>query len=98
MPSPFRPHKFGENPRDIRATLDVIELIELELEKIRIRLEKFPGQQDRIGLKAEQVHLQNLLRKLRRKPPESGLAVPAVPPNGPRPKQGGAEAPLDFGD
>ncbi len=32
----------------------------------------------------------------KRKPPEAGIAVPAVPPKGPRPKQGGAEAPLDF--
>lgn len=32
----------------------------------------------------------------RRKPPEAGLAVPAVPPRGPLPKQGGAEAPLTF--
>lgn len=33
-----------------------------------------------------------------RKPPEAGIAVPADPPRGPLPKQGGAEAPLDFGD
>jgi hypothetical protein len=32
----------------------------------------------------------------RRKPPQSGLAVPAVPPRGPLPLQGGAEAPLEF--
>ena len=32
----------------------------------------------------------------RRKPPEAGLPVPAVPPRGPLPKQGGAEAPLTF--
>ena len=32
----------------------------------------------------------------RRKPPEAGIAVPAVPPNGPLPKTGGAEAPLEF--
>ena len=32
----------------------------------------------------------------RRKPPEAGIAVPAVPPQGPLPKQGGAEAPLTF--
>jgi len=31
-----------------------------------------------------------------RKPPEAGIAVPAIPPNGPLPKQGGAEAPLEF--
>lgn len=31
-----------------------------------------------------------------RKPPEAGMPVPAVPPRGPLPKTGGAEAPLDF--
>jgi hypothetical protein len=30
-----------------------------------------------------------------RKPPEPGFAVPAVPPRGPLPLAGGAEAPLD---
>ena len=32
----------------------------------------------------------------RRKPPAAGIAVPAVPPKGPLPMQGGAEAPLEF--
>ena len=32
----------------------------------------------------------------RRKPPEAGIPTPAVPPRGPLPMQGGAEAPLDF--
>jgi hypothetical protein len=32
----------------------------------------------------------------RRKPPEAGIAISAVPPRGPLPKQGGAEAPLEF--
>ena len=32
----------------------------------------------------------------RRRPPEAGLPVPAVPPKGPLPKQGGAEATLTF--
>lgn len=43
--------------------------------------------------------LDDLLRQTRtprRKPPEAGLAVPAVPPRGPLPMQGGAAAPLDF--
>lgn len=31
----------------------------------------------------------------RRKPPESGMPVPAVPPRGPMPLQGGAAAALD---
>lgn len=33
-----------------------------------------------------------------RKPPEAGLPVMAVPPRGPLPLQGGAEAPLEFDD
>ena len=32
----------------------------------------------------------------RREPPEAGLPVPAIPPRGPLPLQGGAEAPLKF--
>ena len=34
----------------------------------------------------------------RRRPPTAGLPVPAVTPRGPLPKQGGAEAPLEFGE
>jgi hypothetical protein len=34
----------------------------------------------------------------KRKPPEAGIAVPAIPPRGPQPLQGGAEAPLEFRD
>ena len=41
-------------------------------------------------------HLSNGTK--RRRPPEAGLPIPAVPPKGPLPMQGGAEAPLDFGD
>ena len=37
-----------------------------------------------------------LNRRPRRKPPEAGIAMPAVPPKGPLPKTGGAEAPLEF--
>jgi hypothetical protein len=39
-----------------------------------------------------QAHIE---RANRRKPPEAGLAVPAVPSRGPLPLEGGAEAPLD---
>lgn len=35
-------------------------------------------------------------RKFPRKPPEAGIAAPAVPPRGPLPLSGGAEAPLAF--
>lgn len=34
----------------------------------------------------------------KRKPPEAGIAVPAVPPKGPLPKQGGAAAEFEFDD
>ena len=47
-------------------------------------------------LEAQLARWDELKRNRRRKPPESGLAVPAVPPKGPLPKQGGAEAPVDF--
>ena len=43
--------------------------------------------------------LNDILRQRpspRRKPPEAGIAVPAIPPRGPLPKQGGAAAPLNF--
>lgn len=42
------------------------------------------------------MHAAAMKQNRKRKPPEAGLAVPAVPPNGPLPKQGGAEAPLEF--
>ena len=32
----------------------------------------------------------------RRKPPEAGFPVPAIPPQGPLPRHGGAAAPLTF--
>ena len=35
-------------------------------------------------------------KRSRKKPPEAGIAVPALPPRGPLPLQGGAEAPLEF--
>jgi hypothetical protein len=34
-------------------------------------------------------------RANRRRPPEAGLSVPAIPPRGPLPLEGGAEAPFD---
>jgi len=33
-----------------------------------------------------------------RKPGGGNMPVPAIPPRGPLPLQGGAEAPLEFGD
>ena len=34
----------------------------------------------------------------RRRPPEAGIPTLAVPPRGPLPLRGGAEAPLDFSE
>ncbi len=53
---------------------------------------------ERDGLLAElrRANIRPQARLGRRKPPEAGLPVPAVPPRGPLPMQGGAEAPLDF--
>jgi len=39
--------------------------------------------------------MKRIQRANRRKPPETGVAIPAVPPKGPLPLEGGAEAPLD---
>ena len=96
MPIPDFPDRPGPNSRDTRSVLAVIEQIEAELEKIAQRLDTVAGPRDRMALRAEETHLRNILKQLRRKPPEAGLAVPAVPPKGPLPRQGGAEAPLDF--
>lgn len=41
--------------------------------------------------------IQDMKRGPKKPPPEAGLSVPAVPPKGPLPQQGGAQAPLDFG-
>lgn len=93
---PIPPDSSRGNHRNARAVDRVVQRIELELEEIKALLECGPGQRERINLKAEQAHLRNLRRQLRRKPPESGIAVPAIPPNGPLPLEGGAEAPLEF--
>ncbi|MDE2560750.1 MAG: hypothetical protein KGL48_00755 [Sphingomonadales bacterium] len=39
--------------------------------------------------------MRDIGRKGPRKPPEAGVPQPAVPPRGPAPLEGGAEAPLD---
>lgn len=90
--------------RDLRRhaeQLRIAALIERELAQLRVKLEAATESEEKILLKAEIAHLlalkTNLTSKPFRKPPESGIPVPAVPPGGPPPKQGGAEAPLDFG-
>ena len=88
----------GEESQDA-ANKRLIEQIDKELLKLKAKLERLVDREERILLKAEISHLQAIREGLangRRKPPESGVPVPAIPPKGPFPKQGGAEAPLDF--
>jgi hypothetical protein len=49
-----------------------------------------------LGLTLEE--LTRLARGRRRRPRDGGMAVPAIPPRGPLPLSGGAEAPLEFDD
>ena len=93
----------GRVERDLRRhaeALHIAALIEHELAALRFKLAAATDSEERILLRAEIAHLSALKDNLgggrRRKPPESGVPVPAVPPNGPMPKQGGAAAPLEF--
>ncbi|MEM7701343.1 MAG: hypothetical protein AAF251_05345 [Pseudomonadota bacterium] len=86
-----------------RLYLSETSVIEAKIEAIIVQLKRRTTPGERRGLRAELAQLRELIVRLRadyrrrRKPPESGLPVPAVPPGGPLPKQGGAAAPLDFG-
>lgn len=84
-----------------RGRNDLLVRLELEIVSLENRLAFTQEQEERIMLKAEIAYLRQALEAKRggrrRRPPESGVAVPAIPPGGPRPKQGGAAAPLDFG-
>lgn len=88
----------------LRRLTGMISLVAKEVERLLAQLNRETDPEERIGLKAEISHLKRLLARMRdtgwrppRKPPEAGLPVPAVPPKGPLPKQGGASAALDFG-
>lgn len=97
--------------RDLREHAEAMHLarrIERELASLEKRRDATDVAEERILLKAEIVHLRTLKgnlalrskrhpgRRPKRRPPEAGIAVPAVPPKGPLPRQGGAEAPLNF--
>ncbi|WP_086737906.1 hypothetical protein [Erythrobacter colymbi] len=90
----------AQRARELQA---IIDRLTGELEQLETKLAATTDQNERIMLKAEIVHFTLALKQIdggagqqRRKPPESGLAVPAVPPEGPQPRQGGAAAPLEF--
>ena len=81
----------------------IIDRLTGELARLEAQLAVTDDQNERIMIKAEIVHFTMALQQLtrgpgpgRRKPPEAGIAVPAIPPRGPLPKQGGAAAPLEF--
>ena len=79
------------------SVMRIIERIDRELPRLQRELAELSRAQDRILVRAEIAHLKTIKTQLkRRRPPEAGIAVPAVPPKGPLPKQGGAEAPLVF--
>lgn len=98
--------------RDLRRHAENLHLaaqIDHELMALLKKLAATVDREERVLLKAEIVHLrtikanlrgnsqQKAVRKPPRKPPEAGIAMPPIPPHGPRPMQGGAAAPLDFG-
>jgi hypothetical protein len=91
----------AQRARELQA---IVDRLAGELEALEARFAAAEDQGERIMLKAEIVHFTLALKQLQhghygnsnRKPPEAGLAVPAVPPSGPLPKQGGAAAPLEF--
>lgn len=78
----------------------VIEQIDAEVLDLSAKRDRTSSMNKRVELKAAIVHLREtrarLLDQGKRKPPESGISIPAVSPNGPWPKQGGAAAPLEF--
>lgn len=83
----------------------LLQRISAEIARIDDKLRSETNREERVGLRAELAHLRKLMSHVadrrwgfrgRRKPPEAGMPVPAVPPGGPRPKQGGAAVPLDF--
>lgn len=91
----------AQRARELQA---IVDRLASELAKLEAQLAASMDQNERIMLKAEIVHFTQALARLGRgpgpsrrpRPPESGLPVPAVPPTGPQPRQGGAAAPLEF--
>ena len=99
-----RTGRVQQDLREHAENLHVAGLIERELVVLKLKLSAATDREEKMLLKAEIAHLQALKSNLKhsrrrnppRKAPESGIAVPAISPTGPLPKQGGAEAPLDF--
>lgn len=91
----------AQRARELQA---IVDRLVAELAQAEVKYAATVDQSERILLKAEIAHFTMALDRLqrghyttrRRKPPESGLPVPAIPPSDPAPKQGGAAAPLEF--
>ncbi len=90
-------HKIGES-----IFRDFLSAVNTEIERIKAEVREAKRSAHRIRLQALLAKMEaskvGLYRKFNRKPPEAGIAMPVEPPKGPLPKQGGAEAPLDFDD
>jgi len=57
---------------------------------------EFHGLNNIDAIRARFDELMRQVDRRHRRPPEAGMQAPAIPPRGPLPKQGGAEAPLEF--
>lgn len=73
-----------------------IERLKAELRQAKRLAEMAIKERDALRLQMIRAGIRPKTGPKKRKPPEAGIAVPAVPPRGPLPKQGGAEAPLEF--
>jgi hypothetical protein len=76
--------------------MDDIERFSGKPRKAIERYDKLARQLRRAGYVKLSVTRRGPRGKRGRKPPEAGLPVPAIPPGGPLPLQGGAEARLEF--
>ena len=97
MPRPDPLPRF--NPRKPNKLYDALDLRQYEIDEMRARIREAERRAQTAIRECEamlRAKLQSVMKKPKRKPPEAGIAVPAVPPKGPLPKQGGAEAPLEF--
>lgn len=95
-----RAYRLGGGHNYAKLFQDCVSAINTEIDRLR-RLQDSTGSvEKRRSDKSKMVGLvsmkDDLYLRFNRKPPESGIAVPAEPPKGPLPKQGGAEAPLTF--
>lgn len=100
-----RPERLAQQTEAERRRLAIIR-IDDHVGRLETELKVCDDRDERIGLKAEIVHLLRWRERIisgrwypmnkRRKPPEAGIAAPAIAPRGPLPQEGGAAAPLDF--